>query len=105
LSNLSGDFSFFQAILDYLSNYFGPIFEDITMRSEQLPKRIQEDMSNAAHSSIEEILHLQGTFNFRVRHFEERISRHHNFHLQKITNLLVKPFSNKSISSGLRKES
>jgi hypothetical protein len=52
-------FSFFQTILDYFSNYFGPIFEDITAMSEQLPKKIKEEMTNAAHSSIEEILHLQ----------------------------------------------
>jgi hypothetical protein len=50
---------FFQFIVEYRSNYFGLLFEDISMMSEQLPKKIQEEMSNVASSSIEEIYYLR----------------------------------------------
>jgi hypothetical protein len=47
--------SFFQSIVEYLSNYFGSLFEDMSMLGEQLSKIVQEEMSNVTSTSVEEI--------------------------------------------------
>jgi hypothetical protein len=56
--------SFFQTILDFLSNYFGPIFEDITAMSEQLPKKIKEEMINIVPFQYRRNKAFSGPFNF-----------------------------------------